>query len=176
MEHVIIVDKNDKELGKCCKQKAHKQAIRHRAFSIFIFNSKGQLLIQKRHPKKYHSGGLWSNSCCSHPTPGQTTDDAANMRLKEEMGIHCTIRKVSSFSYLSKVGDNIFEHEYDHIYSGISDETPQLNHDEAIDFKWVGIRDLLSDMTSNKASYTTWFKMIMNDYEYRRLLDPELTC
>lgn len=176
MEQVIIVDKNDKVLGKCSKQKAHNQAIRHRAFSIFIFNSKGKLLIQKRNPNKYHSGGLWSNSCCSHPRPGQTTDDAANIRLKEEMGIHCSLRKVSSFSYLSKVGDNIFEHEYDHIYSGISDDIPQLNQHEVIDFKWVGITDLLLDMTRRKANYTTWFRMIMNNHEYRRLLDPGSIC
>lgn len=171
MASVIVVDDKDNEIGQCDKEVAHKQAIRHRAFSIFIFNTKGELLIQKRNPKKYHSGGLWSNSCCSHPEPGEKTDDAAYRRLGEEIGINCTLIEVFSFPYFTKVGEDIFEHEYDHVYSGISDADPILNQHEAVDYTWINATDLLLDMTAHEAKYTMWFKMIMNDSKYLELLN-----
>lgn len=158
MQKVILVGKNDKEIGTCEKLKAHKEGKLHRAFSIFIFNSKGELLLQRRAKTKYHSGGLWSNTCCSHPRPGETLENAAHRRLKEEMGFDCELKEVFSFIYKVKL-DNLFEHEYDHVFTGKFDGEPTLNPEEADDWKWINMGELKEDMQKNPNNYTFWFKI-----------------
>ena len=123
-EQVILVDKDDKQVGLMSKLEAHEKGVLHRAFSIFIFNSKYELLLQKRASSKYHSGGLWTNTCCSHPREGEDTLDAANRRLNEEMGIKTSLRKVYDFIYKAELDNQLTEHEFDHVFYGVFDNDP----------------------------------------------------
>ena len=127
MEKVILVDKTDHQIGEMEKQEAHIKGLLHRAFSIFIFNSKGEVLLQQRALHKYHSGGLWTNTCCSHPRNGETTIQAANRRLKEEMGMSCALKEEFSFIYKAKLDNDLYEHELDHVLFGTTDLQPQIN-------------------------------------------------
>jgi len=161
-EYVIIVDENDKEIGTEEKIKAHKEEKLHRSFSIFIFNSKGELLIQQRAKTKYHSGGLWSNSCCSHPRPGETLNEAAHRRLKEEMGFDCKLKEVFSFIYKIKFDNDLSEHEYNHIFTGSFSGNPEPNSEEVEDWKWIDMINLKKDIRENPEKYTYWFKLIIN--------------
>ena len=145
-EKVILVDKNDNQVGLMPKLEAHEKGVLHRAFSIFIFNSKYELLLQKRASSKYHSGGLWTNTCCSHPREGEDTLDAANRRLDEEMGIKTSLRKVYDFIYKAELDNQLTEHEFDHVFYGVCDRDPILNKDEAEDFKWVDMETLNNDI------------------------------
>ena len=127
MEIVILVDKTDNPIGEMEKQEAHIKGVLHRAFSIFIFNSKGEVLLQQRAFHKYHSGGLWTNTCCSHPRNGETTIQAANRRLKEEMGMSCALTEEFTFIYKAKLDNDLYEHELDHVLFGTTDLLPQIN-------------------------------------------------
>jgi isopentenyl-diphosphate delta-isomerase len=167
-EKVILVDKNDKQVGLMPKLEAHEKGILHRAFSIFIFNSKYELLLQKRASSKYHSGGLWTNTCCSHPREGEDTLDAANRRLDEEMGIKTSLRKVYDFIYKAELDNQLTEHEFDHVFYGVFDNDPILNKDEAEDFKWVDMETLNNDIIKNEENYTVWFKIAF-EYFYNYL-------
>jgi isopentenyl-diphosphate delta-isomerase len=167
-EKVILVDKNDNQVGLMPKLEAHEKGILHRAFSIFIFNSKYELLLQKRASSKYHSGGLWTNTCCSHPREGEDTLDAANRRLDEEMGIKTSLRKVYDFIYKAELDNQLTEHEFDHVFYGVSDNNPILNKDEAEDFKWVDMETLNNDIIKNEDNYTVWFKIAF-EYFYNYL-------
>ncbi|MCX6723305.1 MAG: isopentenyl-diphosphate Delta-isomerase [Candidatus Staskawiczbacteria bacterium] len=165
---VILVDKNDKKIGtefklKAHKEgkfklKAHKEGKLHRAFSLFIFNSKGNLLLQKRSPKKYHSGGLWTNTCCSHPRPNEETILSTHRRLKEEMGFDCHLLEIFSFIYKAKLNNDLTEYEFDHIFIGKFNEKPVINEKEVEDFKWVNSKFLERDTKQNPKIYTYWFK------------------
>ena len=155
---IILVDKNDKEIGTEFKIKAHKEGKLHRAFSIFIFNSQKNFLLQKRSSKKYHSGGLWTNTCCSHPSPGETILSAAHRRLKEEMGFDCDLTKIFSFIYRTKLDKGLIEHELDHVLSGNFNGKPNINIEEAEDFKWISIEFLARDIKQNPNSYSFWLK------------------
>ena len=148
-EKVILVDKNDNQVGLMPKLEAHEKGLLHRAFSIFIFNSRYELLLQKRASSKYHSGGLWTNTCCSHPREGEDTLDAANRRLDEEMGIKTSLRKVYDFIYKAELDNQLTEHEFDHVFYGVCDRDPILNKDEAEDFKWVDMETLNNDIIKN---------------------------
>ena len=167
-EKVILVDKNDNQVGLMPKLEAHKKGVLHRAFSIFIFNSKYELLLQKRASSKYHSGGLWTNTCCSHPREGEDTLDAANRRLDEEMGIKTSLRKVYDFIYKAELDNQLTEHEFDHVFYGVCDNDPILNKDEAEDFKWVDMETLNNDIIKNEDNYTVWFKIAF-EYFYNYL-------
>lgn len=167
-EKVILVDKNDNQVGLMPKLEAHEKGILHRAFSIFIFNSKYELLLQKRASSKYHSGGLWTNTCCSHPREGEDTLDAANRRLDEEMGIKTSLRKVYDFIYKAELDNQLTEHEFDHVFYGVFDNDPILNKDEAEDFKWVDMETLNNDIIKNEDNYTVWFKIAF-EYFYNYL-------
>lgn len=158
---VVLVDKKDNQVGKGEKLKIHQEGKLHRAFSIFIFNSKGKLLLQKRAKGKYHSSGLWSNTCCSHPKPNQDLKNEAKRRLKEEMGIECDLREIFSFIYGKDFGD-LTEHEFDHVFIGKSDGGPKPNPEEAEDWKWITPEDLRRDVKENPEKYTFWFKLILN--------------
>ena len=167
-EKVILVDKNDNQVGLMPKLEAHEKGVLHRAFSIFIFNSKYELLLQKRASSKYHSGGLWTNTCCSHPREGEETLDAANRRLDEEMGIKTSLRKVYDFIYKAELDNQLTEHEFDHVFYGVCDNDPILNKDEAEDFKWVDMETLNNDIIKNEDDYTVWFKIAF-EYFYNYL-------
>jgi|TARA_B100001248_G_scaffold242031_1_gene209272 isopentenyl-diphosphate delta-isomerase len=168
IEKVILVDENDNQVGLMPKLEAHQKGLLHRAFSIFIFNSKYELLLQKRASSKYHSGGLWTNTCCSHPREGEDTLDAANRRLIEEMGIETSLRKVHDFIYKAELDNNLTEHEFDHVFYGIYNEDPIINKDEADDFKWIDMDSLNEDIKTNGDNYTIWFKIAF-EYFYNYL-------
>lgn len=162
-EMVTLVDENDKELGSEEKIKTHKEGRLHRAFSIFIFNSKGEMLLQKRAKSKYHSGGLWSNACCSHPRPGENLEYAAHRRLKEEMGFDCDLRKVFHFIYKTSLDNKLTEHEFDHVFIGDYDGVVKINPEEAEDFKWIKIDILKESVQRHPENYTEWFKIALSE-------------
>lgn len=159
IEEVILVDKNDQPIGTMPKLEAHLKGQLHRAFSIFIFNSAGELLLQQRALDKYHSGGKWTNTCCSHPRPGELTSDAANRRLKEEMGMACELNPVFSFSYCAEVENGLIENEYDHVYFGSTNALPNPNPEEVADFKYMPMEALALDLQKNNEEYTEWLKI-----------------
>ena len=168
IEKVILVDENDNQVGVMPKLEAHQKGLLHRAFSVFIFNSKYELLLQKRASSKYHSGGLWTNTCCSHPREGEEILDAAKRRLIEEMGIDTSLRKVHDFIYKAELDNDLTEHEFDHVLYGIYNEDPIINKDEADDFKWIDMDLLNDDIKTNGDNYTIWFKIAF-EYFYNYL-------
>lgn len=158
-EEVILVDKNDLAIGRMGKMEAHIQCKLHRAFSIFIFNNSGQLLLQQRALEKYHSAGKWTNTCCSHPRPGELTADAAKRRLKEEMNMECEMTPVFTFSYLAELENGLLENEYDHVYFGTCDDLPQPNPLEVADFKYISMEELQLSLSEDHENYTAWLKI-----------------
>jgi isopentenyl-diphosphate delta-isomerase len=170
MEKVILVDELDHEIGVMEKLEAHQKGVLHRAFSIFLFNSKGQLLLQKRAKNKYHSAGLWTNACCSHPLPNESVTDAAYRKLKQEMGIELQTSYVYKFIYKITLENNLVEHEYDYVLKGIYDGEPSINKEEAEDWKYVDLKELQNDIQKNPEAYTHWFKLILNHNEFTRLI------
>jgi len=165
MNQVILIDEKDNQIGVEEKLKAHTDNRFHRAFSIFVFNSKGELMLQKRAKTKYHSGGLWSNTCCSHPRPDKDITEEAKIRLKEEMGIDCELKEAFSTSYKVKVDSQIgdlVEHEFDHIFIGFFEGEAKLNPEEAEDWKWIDPEELKKDLEENPEKYTPWFKLILD--------------
>lgn len=162
-EYVILVDKNDNSIGTMEKMEAHIKAELHRAFSVFIFNSKGELLLQRRAAHKYHSPSLWTNTVCSHPRQGETAEGAAHRRIVEEMGMDCDFKEVFCFLYKANVGQGLVEHEYDHVFIGTSDNIPEPNAEEVGEWKYMKIVDLLSDIDANPEDYTVWFKIALGE-------------
>jgi isopentenyl-diphosphate delta-isomerase len=158
-EEVILVNERDEQLGVAEKLATHSSGVLHRAFSIFIFSSAGKLLLQRRTTTKYHSKGLWSNTCCGHPRPGETTEAASLRRLYEEMGFHCAIKEVFSFTYYSPLDNGLFEHEYDHVFVGQFDGTPNPSLDEVEDWKWIDLPALKIEMERRPEDFTYWFKL-----------------
>lgn len=162
-EHVILVDHNDHQIGTMEKMEAHRQGVLHRAFSVFLFNDNGDLLLQQRALSKYHSAGLWTNTCCSHPRPGESTGDAAFRRLKEEMGITAPLEKAFSFIYKVRFDNDLFEHELDHILIGTFNGIPEVNPEEVNAYKWVSPIEIRKRMESNPEEYTAWFKICFEE-------------
>ena len=161
-ESVILVDTNDNEIGLMPKMEAHLTGELHRAFSIFIFNQKGELLLQQRAFDKYHSGGKWTNTCCSHPRQGEDTLAAAHRRLAEEMGMTCELTYGFNFIYKADVKEGILEHEYDHVYFGVSNETPILEPSEVAAYGYMNLAALAADIKINPDAYTEWLKICFN--------------
>lgn len=159
LEQVILVDETDKPIGLMEKQAAHNGPHLHRAFSIFVFNSKGELLMQQRALSKYHSPGLWTNTCCSHPRDGETLAQATSRRLMEEMGMQCEMKEAYSFIYQAPVGQGLTEHELDHVWIGHSDTTPLINKEEVEAWKYMRLDDIAADIHSQPQNYTEWFKI-----------------
>lgn len=163
-ENIILVDENDQEIGTMEKMQAHQEARLHRAFSVFIFNSKGETMLQQRALSKYHSGGLWTNTVCSHPRSGETLEAAVHRRLQEEMGFDCDVKEVFSFIYKVPLDHGLSEHEFDHVFVGNFDGEPQLNREEAESYKWITLDELKQDITNHPAKYTEWVKIIFQKY------------
>ncbi len=156
---VILVDENDNAIGAMEKMRVHHEGILHRAFSVFVFNSKSELLLHRRATEKYHSGGLWTNTCCSHPMPGEDVVDAAKRRLMEEMGLTCELKKNFDFIYRADVGHNLIEHEFDHVFIGHSDEIPKPDAKEVSDWKWMDVKSIVTSLIEHPELYTTWFRI-----------------
>lgn len=162
--YVILVDKNDKRIGIEEKMEAHdaRNGKLHRAISIFVFNKDGKTMLQQRTEEKYHSKGNWSNTCCSHPMPGEKVMSAAHRRLTEEMGFDCRMWEAFDFPYEADVGNNLREREYDHVIFGRYDKDPEPNEEEVKDWKWISIPELERGIRDNPGSYTPWLKMMIN--------------
>lgn len=169
VEYVLLVNKNDQPLGTMEKMAAHEKGVLHRAFSVFIFNSRGEMMLQKRASEKYHSGGLWTNAVCSHPKAGEDVRLAAKRRMMEEMGFECDIRNSFTFLYKSDVGDGLTEHEFDHVFIGYSDTQPNPNPEEVEDWKYADMNWLLTDVKEHPENYTVWFVIALA--ELREHLD-----
>ena len=163
---VVLVDKSGNQIGLMPKLEAHQKGILHRAFSIFIFNSENQILLQKRSSNKYHFGGLWTNTCCSHPRDGENIIDAGKRRLYEEMGIKTELKKEFEFTYKEVLGNGLTEHEFDHVLIGNFNGNPILNKDEVEDWKWMSLEEIEKNINENKDDYTVWFVIAFN-YFYK---------
>lgn len=161
-EDVILVDNKDNEIGTMPKMEAHIEGVLHRAFSVFIFNTKGDLLLQQRALDKYHSGGKWTNTCCSHPRSGEENIAAANRRLLEEMGMSCELIYGFNFLYRANVENGLIEHEFDHVFYGITDDLPIINLTEVADYKYLNLYDLVADIKANPDQYTEWLKIAID--------------
>ncbi len=166
-EKVILVNTEDEQLGLMGKMEAHEKALLHRAFSVFIFNNKGELMLQQRALDKYHSPGLWTNTCCSHQRNGESNIEAGQRRLQEEMGFECELKELFWFVYKAPFDNGLTEHELDHVMIGHYDEDPVINPDEVASFKWMTLEDVKEDMRIQPELYTEWFKIIFKEYDQR---------
>ena len=161
MEQVILVDRDDRPRGLMEKMEAHEKAELHRAFSVFVFNSKGEIMLQRRTQSKYHSPGLWTNTCCSHPREGESVEQAAHRRMREEMGFDIPLKEVFTFIYKADVGQGLTEHEFDHVLIGTFEGEPVLNPEEADEWMWMAPDDIALDMESSPEKYTVWFRIAL---------------
>ncbi len=171
--NVVLVDKNDGEIGVMPKLEAHQKGLLHRAFSIFVFNLDGEILLQQRAADKYHSANLWSNTCCSHPLPGESNNDAAIRRLSQEMGFTCKLKLIFSFIYKAELENDLIEHEFDHVFFGNFDGIPKINTEEVQNYKYMSLDELKLDLTIHPQNYTKWLKLCIDKvtayYEYSKL-------
>lgn len=163
MEEVVLVNVNDQPIGYMEKQEAHLKGLLHRAFSVFIFNNNNELLLQKRAVNKYHSGGLWTNTCCSHPRKNEIVLSAAKRRLFEEMGIKCDLKFKFSFIYKAKLDNNLFEHELDHVFFGYTNTKPDINKEEVDSYCYKSIEKIQKEIINQPDQYTEWFKICFNE-------------
>ena len=163
-EQVILVDENDNQIGLMPKMEAHEKAVLHRAFSVFVFNDKNELMLQQRAMHKYHSPGLWTNTCCSHQRNGETNLEAGKRRLQEEMGFVTDLKESTSFIYKASFDNGLTEHEYDHVMIGEYNNVPKINKDEVADWKWMSLEEVKVDMALHPKLYTAWFKIIFEKF------------
>ena len=164
-EKVVLVNEHDEVQGLMEKMEAHEKGLLHRAFSIFIMNNKGELMLQQRALSKYHSGGLWTNTCCSHPRDGESYDAAAHRRLIEEMGFDCKMKNLFHFIYRAELDNDLIEHELDYVFIGFSEIEPQINPEEVESYKWISLDELSSDIRARPEIYTEWFKIIYDRFK-----------
>ena len=173
-EQVILVNEKDEQIGLMPKMEAHEKAVLHRAFSVFVFNDKNELMLQQRALSKYHSPGLWTNTCCSHQREGENNIQAGKRRLQEEMGFVTNLKETMSFIYKAPFDNGLTEHELDHIMVGHYNEEPDINKDEVESWKWMNLDDVKVDMALHPDQYTAWFKIIFTKfYEHINLVDNE---
>jgi len=167
-EKIIAVDEQGRMTGTLDKMRAHITGQLHRAFSIFVFNTGGELLLQQRAEGKYHSGGKWTNTCCSHPRLGEHTDVAVHRRLREEMGFDCELKEMFSFRYRQSLENGLIEHEFDHVFFGRSDLQPSPDSSEVMAFKYLDMQELAADLEANPGNYSVWlkicFELVMEHY------------
>ena len=171
-EQVILVNEKDEPIGLMGKMEAHEKGLLHRAFSVFVFNSKQKVLLQQRAACKYHSPNLWTNTCCSHPRAGETNQQAGERRLQEEMGLQVPLQEVFSFIYKAPFDNGLTEHEYDHVLIGYSDAQPQINPEEVASWKWLSLEAIKEDILQAPERYTAWFKIIFEEF-YHHLLSKQ---
>lgn len=165
---VILVDKDDRQIGTMEKMAAHMNgATLHRAFSVFVFNSKGETLLQRRAMEKYHARGLWSNTCCSHPFPGEAVADAAHRRLREEMGFDCKLDEKFSFIYRAELEKGMTEHEFDHVFFGTYEGKVAPDPKEVMDYRWIGLDELRDEVKREAERYTPWLIIALDEVEAR---------
>lgn len=157
MSEVILVNEQDEAIGSMEKMEAHEKALLHRAFSVFIFNSKREMLLQQRSDKKYHSAGLWTNACCSHPSPGEDTATAAARRLKEELGFTAPLKEAFTFIYRTDFENGLTENEFDHVYTGVYDGRVVADEDEVKNFAFIAMDEIEESIRRDPGKFTTWF-------------------
>lgn len=172
-EKVILVNENDEPIGLMPKMEAHEKAVLHRAFSVFILNSKNEIMLQQRAAHKYHSPLLWTNTTCSHQREGETNIEAGTRRLQEEMGFEAELKELFHFIYKAPFDNGLTEHELDHVMIGYYDDEPNINPDEAESWKWMGIDAVKDDMLQHPELYTVWFRIIFDEF-YHYLEDHKL--
>ena len=163
-EKVILVNEKDEPIGLMPKMEAHEKGLLHRAFSVFVFNDKNELMLQQRALSKYHSPGLWTNTCCSHQREGESNIEAGKRRLMEEMGFTTDLNDTMAFIYKAPFDNGLTEHEFDHILVGNFNDVPNLNPQEVSDWKWMKLEEVQKDMNSHPEIYTEWFKIIFDKY------------
>jgi len=163
MEEVILVSSLDEEMGYMEKMEAHRLGLLHRAFSVFLFNSKGEMLLQKRALSKYHSGGLWTNACCSHPRKGETIESAASRRTLEELGCEPELKKIHSFIYKAALDNDLIEYEFDHVLVGHYEGEMNLNPDEVSEVAFLPIDQIRQQIIDQPEQFTVWFKIIFEE-------------
>lgn len=166
-EWVVLVDAEDRELGKMEKMEAHEKGLLHRAFSVFVVNDAGQLLLQQRAWSKYHSGGLWTNTCCSHPRPGESVEAAAARRLMEEMGMRCDLSPAFHFVYRSALDHGLVEHELDHVFIGRSSAVPVVNPEEVAGYRYAHWHEVEREMAEGPERFTVWFQICFAEVRKR---------
>lgn len=164
-EQVVLVDENDHPIGVMEKLEAHEKGLLHRAFSILLFNSNKELLIQQRAATKYHSPLLWTNACCSHPRPDESLESAVSRRLQEELYLSASTSKVGQFIYKADFENGLTEYELDHVFVGLTNVTPEINMKEANAYRWIGLYELKTEIENNPDNFTFWFKEILNQFE-----------
>ena len=165
LETVILVDERDQPIGTAPKLDVHRRGDLHRAFSVIVHNGAGHLLLQKRHPAKYHSGGLWTNACCGHPRPGEATQEAVSRRLAEEMGFSCPLTPLQSLIYRADVGNGLVEHEFVHIFTGCWRGPVEPAADEVEAYAWPTLATVQADAVDNPERYTAWFRLYLQHAE-----------
>lgn len=165
-EKVILVNEKDEPIGLMPKMEAHEKALLHRAFSVFILNSKNEIMLQQRAAQKYHSPLLWTNTTCSHQREGETNIEAGNRRLMEEMGIKTELKELFSFIYKAPFDNGLTEHELDHVMIGYYNDEPNINREEAESWKWMSIDAVKEDMKNNPGLYTVWFRIIFDEFDH----------
>lgn len=163
-EKVILVNERDEQIGLMPKMEAHEKALLHRAFSVFIFNNENELMLQQRALNKYHSPGLWTNTCCSHQRDGETNIEAGKRRLEEEMGFVVDLQESISFIYKAPFDNGLTEHEYDHVLLGKYNDQPAINSDEVASWKWMPLEEVKADILLQPDRYTAWFKVIFDKF------------
>ena len=163
-ENVVLVDRNDNPMGLMPKLEAHEKGVLHRAFSVFILNRKSQLMLQRRALDKYHSPGLWTNTCCSHPRESESNIEAGVRRLKEEMGFTTPLKSMFSFIYKSKFDNGLTEHEFDHVLLGYYDKQPFINRIEVSEWKWMSLDKIILEIKNKPEDFTIWFKIIFERF------------
>lgn len=163
-EMLILVDENDNQIWVCEKMETHRKALLHRAFSILIFNKKGELMLQQRDIWKYHSGWKWTNTCCSHPRDKESLENAIHRRLFEEMWFDTKLKEKTEFIYKVQLDNELTEHEYLHVFVWYYDDEPNLNKEEAMAYKWITLENLKKDIKENTDNYTKWFQIIVKEH------------
>lgn len=163
LQKIILVDESDRQVGIDNKLHAHQNGAKlHRAISVFIFNKRGETLLQKRAMTKYHSAGKWANACCSHPMPKESVADAAHRRLREEMGFDCEMHEAFAFTYKADVGNGLTEHEYDHVFFGEYDEEVKADKDEVMDYRWVSMKSLREEIERKPDAFAPWLRICID--------------
>ena len=176
MKEVILVNESDGAIGRMEKMEAHEKALLHRAFSVFIFNRKGDMLLQQRSEKKYHSGGKWTNACCSHPAPGEEIADAASRRLHEELGFNTPLKKAFSFTYRADFENGLTENEFDHVFTGVYDGAIKPDTDEVKDYTFMSVSEIEDAINLQPWRYTPWFVIAFPEVKKRMAhFAPEVT-